>query len=1148
MKHLLYTISCILWLCTGSLTAQMPANRTVSTVIADALAQLPANKQEKYNQVMKELCGTGAEGVKSLVSMMNAPGKGDNSKVEYALSGMAYYASGDEVLKNKMEQAYLAMLDQSNEREIKAFIIRQLAWLGSDATINKLAGYLSDGGLSSPAACAIASIGGETAAKALQMALMNKSYQSTEAQCDIIQALGDVKPVAEGTEELLITLIQTSDLKLKGVVLAALSKTGSKASLGALAAVAATNGYKAEKTNAIDAYAQLIKRVYEQGDTKVAASAAQGLLKSATKAHVPYARLAALELAFLTQGDKLKTLKNALKDSDEAYLNAALMFASDYADKAMYTDLYKALPKAKTAEKTAVLNWLGNEAQCPEKQAVLQNIEVGVEKTGTQTLVQLLEQPDLQIKRAVATTLGKIGDKNALPALTELLKNTDPQVTAIAATVLASFPADITPDLAKVMQTASDEGKVVALNLLSASKADAYLNPVLEQTKNDAPKVKGAAYAALKNVVSEKDFVVLCGMLETAEATYTLSLQQAVSATIASMTPEKRAEIVIQRMLQADPSKKYVYYLVLANTGDKAALETIIKGLNEETGASKDAAFEALCAWKGFEVENALYAVCKEAGSPYYDKAMRAYIALASDGRMTGENRLIFLRKAMEAAKTNEQKNEILKQIRRTGTFQGLLYAGSFLDDHALKEEAAQAVMGIALAHKEYTGGDVKELLKKAATALSSGDADYQRQAIQKHLNEIPDETGFVSIFNGKDLTGWKGLVANPIQRAKMKAAAMKTEQAKADEVMRNGWVAVDGELVFNGRGDNICTEKQYGDFEMYVDWKLDPAGPEADAGIYLRGTPQVQIWDTSRVNVGAQVGSGGLYNNKTHMDKPLKVADNALGEWNTFYIKMVGDRVTVLLNGERVVDNVILENYWDRSQPIPAIEQLELQAHGSKVYYRNIYVKELTPPEPYQLTAEEKKEGFQILFDGTNMHEWTGNLIDYKMEDGCISVPAETKYGGNLYTKKEFANFVYRFEFQLTPAANNGVGIRTPMQGDAAYVGMEIQVLDSEHPVYKNLAIYQYHGSVYGIIPAKRGYLKPTGEWNTQEIIADGNRIKVTLNGTVILDGDLKEATANGTLDGKEHPGLFNKSGHIAFLGHGSPVKFRNIRIRELK
>ena len=153
----------------------------------------------------------------------------------------------------------------------------------------------------------------------------------------------------------------------------------------------------------------------------------------------------------------------------------------------------------------------------------------------------------------------------------------------------------------------------------------------------------------------------------------------------------------------------------------------------------------------------------------------------------------------------------------------------------------------------------------------------------------------------------------------------------------------------------------------------------------------------------------------------------------------------------------------------------------------------------------------------------------------------------GNLYTKDEYSDFIYRFEFKLTPGANNGVGIRAPLNGDAAYNGMEIQILDNDADIYKDLKPYQYHGSVYGIIPAKRGYLKPVGEWNQEEIEAKGNHIKVTLNGTVILDGDIAEATKNGTADHREHPGLFNKSGHIGFLGHGDILYLRNIRVKDL-
>jgi len=193
-------------------------------------------------------------------------------------------------------------------------------------------------------------------------------------------------------------------------------------------------------------------------------------------------------------------------------------------------------------------------------------------------------------------------------------------------------------------------------------------------------------------------------------------------------------------------------------------------------------------------------------------------------------------------------------------------------------------------------------------------------------------------------------------------------------------------------------------------------------------------------------------------------------------------------------------------------------------------------------VSPEEAKEGFVSLFDGKTLNGWQGSVKGYAVENGTIVC----RKGGNLYAAKEYANFVLRFEFKLPPAGNNGVGIRTPLKGNPAFAGMEIQVLDNEHPNYKKLQPYQYHGSIYGVVPAKRGFLKPTGEWNVEEIVADGPRIKVTLNGTVILEADLSKITT--TPDHQNHSGLHNAKGYIGWLGHGSPVAFRNIRIKELR
>jgi hypothetical protein len=194
---------------------------------------------------------------------------------------------------------------------------------------------------------------------------------------------------------------------------------------------------------------------------------------------------------------------------------------------------------------------------------------------------------------------------------------------------------------------------------------------------------------------------------------------------------------------------------------------------------------------------------------------------------------------------------------------------------------------------------------------------------------------GFTALFNGKDLTGWKGLVADPVKRAKMTPQELAQAQKEADEKMRAHWNVEDGALVFDGKGDSLCTAKDYGDFELLVDWKIKENG---DSGIYLRGSPQVQIWDPGREHIG----SGGIYNNQIHPSKPLCLADNPIGEWNTFRIIMVGETVTVYLNDKLVVDHVVMENYWERDKPIYPTGQIELQNHGNTLYFKNIYIREI--------------------------------------------------------------------------------------------------------------------------------------------------------------------------------------------------------------
>jgi len=409
----------------------------------------------------------------------------------------------------------------------------------------------------------------------------------------------------------------------------------------------------------------------------------------------------------------------------------------------------------------------------------------------------------------------------------------------------------------------------------------------------------------------------------------------------------------------------------------------------------------------------------------------------------------------------------------------------------------------------------------------------------EEGLNQPPE--GFVALFNGRDLTGWKGLLSspydNPIRRAKLSPGALAKEQAKADKSMREHWMVEEGILKFDGKGFSLATLRDYEDFELLVDWKI--VNPRGDSGIYLRGTPQVQIWDPEQ----HKVGSGGLYNNKKNPSKPAMIADNPIGQWNTFRIKMVDERVTIHLNGKLIVNKVVLENYWDRSRPIFPSGQIELQCHGDPIHFRNIFIHEIPRDEgPRGLTEEEKEEGFVSLFNGKDLTGWIGDTGGYVAEDGRIIC----RKGGNVYAKDEYSDFIFRFEFKLTPGANNGLGIRTPLNVNAAYEGMEIQILDDTADQYKNLQPYQYHGSIYGVVPVKKGCQKPVGQWNCEEVMAKGGQIRVTLNGGIVVDADINKITE--TMDHRPHPGLHREKGYIGFLGHGSQLEFRNIRIKELK
>ncbi len=433
-------------------------------------------------------------------------------------------------------------------------------------------------------------------------------------------------------------------------------------------------------------------------------------------------------------------------------------------------------------------------------------------------------------------------------------------------------------------------------------------------------------------------------------------------------------------------------------------------------------------------------------------------------------------------------------------------------------------------------------------------------------IHAAETSAGFTPLFNGRNLAGWRGgdtydhrkLLELPA--AERDALVAKWTGSLTE--LKDGkphWRAEGGVLVNDGFGGYATTEREYGDFELKLEYKLAPL---ADSGVYLRGVPQVQIWDHTMADPkghGYAKGSGGLWNNEKGSPgrDPLLIADKPVGQWNQLRVVMVGSRVSVWLNDKRVVDHAILENYYDKAdkkltpaerRPISARGPIQLQTHGGATHWRNISLREIGGEEANKLLAQRETQGFHSIFNGRTLEGWSGPLDAVEVKDGAIAWKAAK--GGTIYWNKELADFMVRLQFKVPPAGNNGLAIRYPGTGDVAYAGMtELQVLDDNYEKNKPAKIdpRQAHGSVYGMVAAARGYQRPLGQWNFQEVTVKGSRIKVELNGTVILDADVSQVDMATVMGNKAHPGKDRKRGFFGFAGHNDPVQFKEITVREL-
>ncbi len=785
------------------------------------------------------------------------------------------------------------------------------------------------------------------------------------------------------------------------------------------------------------------------------------------------------------ESESVSALGSYIDDPDlyEPAIQALTTIGSKSAGEA----LLKALPTVKGKQKVAIIQALGMMRYKPAGEEIL----------------ALLNDSNVTVRKLSGFALSNMDDDPANLSLRSMAEKDHQYIPKLITLAQDSLPAVSLPYYVESLKSSDLEIRMSALKGLEVFGDDTTLDGLvlfLLQSKNE--KEQKSAIRAI--------------------------------ASITNRSTSKKEQIVLIKEYynKATVDEKMLLFNIFKVVGGDALMKITVQEMQSTDEQIHEAAFRTLTEWP----DNRALRILIDIGSNdqeerYRILALRGALRILRENPMGEQRALLYYKEIMNAAARPEEKRQVLAGLAEIKTVSSLRLITSVLDDSNINHEAFLA----ALAVSSQTEEKIEHLSRdEIVIALVESQSDEElREKIKTYAqNEItkpqPPE-GFRSLFNGMNLDGWKGLVENPVKRAQMSEEELRLAQIEADKIMHERWQVIDGILYFDGDGSHLCTTDDYTDFELFVDWKIEKEG---DSGIYLRGAPQVQIWDPAQW----PEGSGGLYNNLIHPNKPLQKADNPIGEWNTFRIIMRGDRVTVYLNDILVFDNVVMENYWERDKSIYPSGQIELQSHNTPLYFRNIFIRELEPQKPLF-------DGY--LFNGKDLRGWQviGNSPDsWQVQDSILYT--EGRGGGWLSSTEEYADFKLELEFRMPEGGNSGVFLRAPHEGDPAYTGMEVQILDDYAEEYSELKAWQYTGSIYGLQAPSQRVSKKAGEWQKIEILCDGPEVKVSLNGTPIIEANLIDFMHKED----DHPGIKRRKGFLGLQNHSTKIEYRNIYLMELR
>lgn len=764
-----------------SLASYSQDKRTTETKVADLLARLPANDLQFNDKLMGDMLLIGEAGIKQICDQIIPAGTGDDTRPRFAVESLSRFLSqkGREAERTTWEKTCISYALSQKDSGVKDFFMKQLQLIGGDASAEAMKAYLGNKDICGPALAVITAVGGKTSEVILAESLKNQDLPCAAA---VLNALAAMKSQIAVNEY--IIWAAGTDINIKASAYNALARSGSPLAYPVLLKAAKGVLYRWEHTGATASLLNYASIVGHNGDLKTMDKICKLIISKCDEALSIQNKTAALDTYVSFHGiDAMADLIKAATHENDKYRVAAMRISLSIPGTEVVNRWIDYFPKAIPAAKPEIISMLGIRADAMALPLVTAS----------------LSDPDKNIRTEAAEAIVKINGKKAIPALVEYLMKFDSETDQEAAksALMSVAGSDNMPVLIPVMKDGTPAARKSAIELLAWNKDNKYFSTVFPYASSADESTKSTAMKALATLSGSDDQAKLIELLAVPEnKAYVADLQTALAAAANKISdPEKRSSTILKAMDGKIDKEKIIP--VLAKTGGREALEVVLKEFENGTPAIRDICFRTLTGWRDYSASKALYEICASGNKTFEGPAFDGYVKQIRSASITDEQKLLLLRKIMPFALTPQRRNGVLTEIGKLKTYQALYYVATFLDDPATSAAAAKAAMLIALpsvTSKAGMYGDLaREILVKATGKISGQESEYDKEMINKYLAGMPSDEGFKPMFNGKDLTGWQGLVENPVARAKMKKTELERKQAEANVIFPANWSVKDG-------------------------------------------------------------------------------------------------------------------------------------------------------------------------------------------------------------------------------------------------------------------------------------------------------------------------------------------------------------------